>query len=170
MKCKFDSTGTLGTLYSSAVVIVVLSVSLFLSSIGYYDKFSSVMTASAIVFIVSAAAVFVLNNIKGGVIYARSGRLIIVHRLADRKVLVSRISYEDIEYADYNVEQQRSSIVFYCYVYKLLIHMKNGKEIKLCVELDIPEDKPTSDPDGYKRYINDLPVMKLCRYINEKSR
>ena len=48
--------------------------------------------------------------------------------------------------------------------------MKSGKKIKLCVDLNIPEDKPMCDPDGYKRFINDQPIMKLCRYINEKSR
>ena len=48
--------------------------------------------------------------------------------------------------------------------------MKSGKEIKLCVDLDIPENKPMCDPEGYKRYISGQPIMKLCRYINEKSR
>lgn len=108
-------------------------------------------------------------NIKGGVIYAKSEKLIITHSLASRKILVSRISYEDIEYADHNVTQKRSRLGFYCYVFELIIHMKNGKKIKLCVDLNIPEDKPMCDPDGYKRFINDQPIMKLCRYINENQ-
>ena len=103
-------------------------------------------------------------------IYARSDRLIIVHSFGAWKILVSRISYEDIEYADHNVTQKRSRLGFYCYVFELIIHMKSGKKIKLCVDLNIPEDKPMCDPDGYKRFINDQPIMKLCRYINEKSR
>ena len=115
-------------------------------------------------------AAVVLLNIKGGVIYARSDKLVITHSFASRKVLISRIRYEDIEYADYNVTQKRSRLGFYCYVFELNIHMKNGKKIKLCADLHIPEDKPMCDPDGYKRYLNDLPVMKLCRYINEKSK
>lgn len=110
MKCSFDSTGTLENLLGSAILIVALSVSLLISSIGYYYKFSTLMAVSAIIFTVSAAAAFVLYIIKG------------------------------------------------------------GKKIKLCVDLNIPEDKPMCDPDGYKRFINDQPIMKLCRYINEKSR
>ena len=128
------------------------------------------MTAWAIIFIISAVAAVFLLNIKGGVIYAKSDKLVITHSFASRKVLISRISYEYIQYADYNVTQKRSRISFYCYVFELIIHMKNGKKIKLCVDLHIPEDKPMCDPDGYKRYINDLPVMKLCRYINERSK
>ncbi len=166
MKLRFDSTGTLGTLYETAIVIVVISATLFLSLIR--SEFSPAV--SAIILIVSAVAAVVLLNIKGGVIYARSDKLVITHSFASRKVLISRIRYEDIEYADYNVTQKRSRISFYCYVFELNIHMKNGKKIKLCADLHIPEDKPMCDPDGYKRYLNDLPVMKLCRYINEKSK
>ena len=127
------------------------------------------MTAWAIIFIISAVAAVFLLNIKGGVIYAKSDKLVITHSFASRKVLISRISYEYIQYADYNVTQKRSRISFYCYVFELIIHMKNGKKIKLCVDLNIPEDKPMCDPDGYKRFINDQPIMKLCSYINEKS-
>lgn len=166
MKLRFDSTGTLRTLYETAIVIVVISATLFLSLIR--SEFS--LAVSAIILIVSAVAAVVLLNIKGGVIYAKSDRLIISHSFASRKVLISRIRYEDIEYADYNVTQKRSRLGFYCYVFELNIHMKNGKKIKLCADLHIPEDKPMCDPDGYKRYLNDLPVMKLCRYINEKSK
>lgn len=163
---RFDSTGTLGTLYETAIVIVVISATLFLSLIR--SEFSPAV--SAIILIVSAVAAVALLNIKGGVIYAKSDKLVISHSFASRKVLISRINYEDIEYADYNVTQKRSRLGFYCYVFELNIHMKNGKKIKLCADLHIPEDKPMCDPDGYKRYLNDLPVMKLCRYINEKSK
>lgn len=166
MKLRFDSTGTLGTLYETAIVIVVISATLFLSLIR--SEFSPAV--SAIILIVSAVAAVALLNIKGGVIYAKSDKLVISHSFASRKVLISRINYEDIEYADYNVTQKRSRLGFYCYVFELNIHMKNGKKIKLCADLHIPEDKPMCDPDGYKRYLNDLPVMKLCRYINEKSK
>lgn len=166
MKLRFDSTGTLGTLYETAIVIVVISATLFLSLIR--SEFSPAV--SAIILIVSAVAAVILLNIKGGVIYAKSDKLVISHSFASRKVLISRIRYEDIEYADYNVTQKRSRLGFYCYVFELNIHMKNGKKIKLCADLHIPEDKPMCDPDGYKRYLNDLPVMKLCRYINEKSK
>ena len=166
MKLRFDSTGTLGTLYETAIVIVVISATLFLSLIR--SEFSPAV--SAIILIVSAVAAVILLNIKGGVIYAKSDKLVISHSFASRKVLISRIRYEDIEYADYNVTQKRSRLGFYCYVFELNIHMKNGKKIKLCADLHIPEDKPMCDPDGYKRYLNDLPVMKLCRYINVKSK
>ena len=166
MKLRFDSTGTLRTLYETAIVIVVISATLFLSLIR--SEFSPAV--SAIILIVSAVAAVALLNIKGGVIYAKSDKLVISHSFASRKVLISRINYEDIEYADYNVTQKRSRLGFYCYVFELNIHMKNGKKIKLCADLHIPEDKPMCDPDGYKRYLNDLPVMKLCRYINEKSK
>lgn len=169
MKCRFDSTGKLETAYLSAKVIMIIFASLFLSCKRSIDDFSAVMIVSAIIFAVSAAAAFVLHNVKGGVIYVKSDELVIVHSFAAREVLVSRISYADIEYADHNVTQKRSRICFYCYVFELCIHIKNGKKIKLYIDLDIPENKPTSDPDGYKQYINDQPIMKICRYINERK-
>lgn len=170
MECRFDSTGgAIGVSYESAVVIAILSASLLLSGIGYYDDFSAGVTVSAIIFAVSVAAAVILHNIKSGVIYVKSDELVIVHSFAAREVLVSRISYEDIEYADHNVTQKRSRIGFYCYVFELYIHIKSGQKIKLCIDLDISENMPTSDPDGYKRYINDQPIMKICRYINERK-
>lgn len=169
MKCNFDSTGKLETAYLSVIVIMIVFACLFLSCKRYIDDFSAVMVVSAIIFAVSAAAAFVLHNVKGGVIYVNNDELVIVHSFAAREVLVSRISYEDIKYADHNVTQKRSRMGFCCYVFELYIHMKNGKKVKLCVDLDIPENKPTSDPDGYKRYINDQPIMKICRYINERK-
>lgn len=171
MKLRFDSTGTLGTLYETSIVIAVLAVSLAIASFGSFDdRGLAPGGVSLIIFIVSAVVAVVLLNIKGGVIYAKSDKLVISHSFASRKVLISRISYEYIQYADYNVTQKRSRLGFYCYVFELNIHMKNGKKIKLCVDLNIPEDKPMCDPDGYKRYINNLPMMQLCRYINEKSK
>lgn len=116
MKCSFDSTGTLGTLYEADVVFVAMSVSLFLISIGDYYRFSTLMAVSAIIFIVFAVAAVVLLNIKGGVIYAKSEKLIITHSLASRKILVSRISYEDIEYADHrcDTEAQQAGLLLLC--------------------------------------------------------
>ena len=171
MKLRFDSTGTLGTLYETAIVIVIFAVTAAIAFWGSFDdSFLAAAGVSFIIFIFSAVAAVALLNIKGGVIYAKSDKLVITHSFASRKVLISRISYKYIQYADYNVTQKRSRISFYCYVFELNIHMKNGKKIKLCVDLDIPENKPMCDPEGYKRYISGQPIMKLCRYINEKSR
>lgn len=170
MKCRFDSTGTIGAMCGAAVFIAIMAFSAAIAFYGSFDDRGLAPGVSLIAFIISVVAAVVLNIIKGGVIYARSDRLIIVHSFGAWKILVSRISYEDIEYADHNVTQKRSRLGFYCYVFELIIHMKSGKKIKLCVDLNIPEDKPMCDPDGYKRFINDQPIMKLCRYINEKSR
>ena len=170
MKCRFDSTGTIGAMCGAAVFIAIMAFSAAIAFYGSFDDRGLAPGVSLIAFIISVVAAVVLNIIKGGVIYAKSDKLIITHSLASRKILVSRISYEDIEYADHNVTQKRSRLGFYCYVFELIIHMKSGKKIKLCVDLNIPEDKPMCDPDGYKRYISGQPIMKLCRYINEKSR
>lgn len=170
MKCSFDSTGTIGAMCGAAVFIAIMAFSAAIAFYGSFDDRGLAPGVSLIAFIISVVAAVVLNIIKGGVIYAKSEKLIITHSLASRKILVSRISYEDIEYADHNVTQKRSRLGFYCYVFELIIHMKSGKKIKLCVDLNIPEDKPMCDPDGYKRYISGQPIMKLCRYINEKSR
>ena len=58
MKLRFDSTGTLGTLYETAIVIVVISATLFLSLIR--SEFSPAV--SAIILIVSAVAAVILLN------------------------------------------------------------------------------------------------------------
>ena len=128
MKCNFDSTGKLETAFLSVTVIMIVFASLFFSCKRYIDDFSAVMIVSAIIFAVSAAAAFVLHNVKGGVIYVNDDELVIVHSFAAWEVFVSRISCEDIEYADHNVTQKRSRMGFCCYVFELYIHIKNGKK------------------------------------------
>ena len=170
MKCSFDSTGTIGAMCEAAVVIAIMAFSAAIAFYGSFDDRGLAPGVLLIAFIISVVAAVVLDIIKGGVIYARSDRLIIVHSFGAWKILVSRISYEDIEHAAYNVKQKRGRAGFYCYEFELFIHMKSGRKIKLCVDLDIPENMPMCDPEGYKRYISGQPIMKLCRYINEKSR
>lgn len=173
IKCEFDSTGTLAILRDVFLLtaLFAFSVLMALSGVGnHYDKYIKVTDVSFIILIVCVAAAVIFQCLKAGIIYALSDQIIITHKFLFRRVLVSKIDYRNIEYADYKIEQLRSRVCFYCYVFVLVIHLRNGKILKIRSELEIPEKLPTDDPDSYKEYINNQPMMKLCRYINEKSR
>lgn len=100
----------------AAVFIAIMAFSAAIAFYGSFDDRGLAPGVSLIAFIISVVAAVVLNIIKGGVIYAKSEKLIITHSLASRKILVSRISYEDIEYADHrcDTEAQQAGLLLLC--------------------------------------------------------
>lgn len=167
MKCEFDSTGILGDVHTAFSLIAVFSFSLSVAAIPYYLIASLV---SFVIFLVSLPATFITSSLQDGVIYAVEDKIIITHKFFNKKVFVSSIRYSDIEYAEYNVKALHSRIGFCGYEIKLIITTKTGSSVKITSGMDIKENMPTDKPDEYKKYLNKRPLVKMCRFINEKSR
>jgi len=167
MKCRFDSTGTLGGLKTFFVLTAIFSFSTTFVCLFKYDSVSAV---SGIIFLLSAAAGAVIAALCEGCIIDSENQIVIYHKFFSRKVLVSRIPYEEIEYADYTIESRHSRFGFEFYLFTLKLHLTDGREILLSKELDIPESLPMEKPDEYKEYVSKLPLTLMCRLINEKVR
>ncbi|MDE7289922.1 MAG: hypothetical protein K2N71_10540, partial [Oscillospiraceae bacterium] len=78
--------------------------------------------------------------------------------------------YNEIAYAEYHVETRYSRYGFGGYELIVVINKKSGKKVKLSKTLDIRKDFPTNNPDGYKEMLREQPLIKMCKYINERSR
>ena len=168
MKCDFDSTGTLGFLRDASIITAIFSCIICFGFIS--SKSTFVIITAFIVLMISLVSAAVTSSLCSGCILACKKQLIIYHNFLFRKVLVTRTDYKDIDHSDYKIESLRDRINFVCYLFVLVIHLKNGKQITLSSRLDIPEKLPTENPDEYKECINKLPLMKLCRLINKKVR
>ena len=79
------------------------------------------------------------------------------------------IKYNEIESAEYHIEDVRSRLLFYYYTFILVIKKKSGRQIKIAVSLDIDEKFPMENPEEYKKYLDEQPIMQMCKYINERS-
>ncbi len=167
MKCSFDFTGTLERLKIFFILIAVFSFSTAFACLFKYDSVSAV---SFIIFLLSAAAGAVISALCEGCILACENEIIIYHKFFSRKVLVSRIPYEEIEYADHTIESRHCRSRFEFYLFTLKLHLTDGREILLSKELDIPESLPMEKPDEYKEYVSKLPLTVMCRLINERVR
>ena len=167
MKCEFESTGVLGGIHTTFLLTAIFSFSSFLAAIPYFPTFSGV---SFIIFLVSLSATIITSALQSGVIYAFESKIMIIHRFFNKRVLVSYISYRDIEYADYNVKAVHSRIGFVGYNITLTITKKSEKTVKITAMMDINENMPTEKPDEYKKYLNEQPLVKMCRFINERAR
>ena len=127
-------------------------------------------SVSFIIFLVSFTAENITSVLNNGSIYALESKVMIVHKFFNKKVFVSCISYRGIEYAEYNVKAAHSRIGFIRYDITLIITKKSGSTVKVTSGLDIKENMPTDKPDEYKEYLNEHPMAKICRFINERAR
>ena len=167
MKCDFYSTGVFDIIFSIFLLTAIFSFSSFAAAIPYFPTFSGI---SFVIFLISLPASIIISSLRDGVIYAFEKKVVIIHKFFSRKVLVSHISYRDIEYAEYNVKAVYSRLGFVEYDIILTITKKTGSTVKVTSALDIKENMPTDKPDEYKKYLNERPLVKMCRFINEKSR
>ncbi len=52
----------------------------------------------------------------------------------------------------------------------LTVLLGTGKELAFCQQLDIEKSFPVQQPEKFKEYIDEQPLMRLCNYINERAR
>lgn len=169
MKCKFDTTGKNSFLKQLSVLSAVISLSSCFALLGR-DEFVTWFAVSLIMLILSLigfAAVF-LSGGDGGTISAFEDEAFISRNSMLLKLPDIHIGYDDIECAEYQIKDVRSRISFWYYKFILTIRRKSGGEIKIAVNLYIEEKMPLEFPKEYKKYIDEQPIMKIFKYINER--
>lgn len=169
MKCKFDTTGKNSFFKQLFVLSAVISLSFCFALLGR-DEFTAWFVVSLVLLILSViglAAVLLVGG-NGGTISALENEIVISRNSSAVKLPDFHIRYNEIELAEYKIKDVRSRVSFWYYKYILIIKKKSGKEVKIAVSLDIEESLPLDNPEKYKKYINEQPLMKMCKYINER--
>lgn len=151
----------------AVIVSLIISGSAAFAGIPYFPKASGVF---GILFLLLIILAIFLSFFKGGVIRARGKQVIISHNFMGGRAFVSRIGYNEIAYAEYHIKALHSRWGFSNYILIMEINKKSGKKISLYNELDIKESFPTENPDEYREYLKEQPLMQLCKYINERAR
>ena len=122
-----------------------------------------------IIFLVSLTATLITLALRGGVICAFENKVVIAHKFFSKRVLVSTIRYSDIKHAKYNVKAIHSRLGFLRYEMKFTITKKSKSSVNIISWLDVDENLPTDNPDEYKEYLNEHPMVKMCNFINERA-
>lgn len=169
MKCEFDTAGLRDLLKDIFIILTVFSLVFILPSLGA-DEFMTAFFVSLAVFILSVIGLISVHLFKGGIIRADEEQVVISHNFMGVKAFASYMGYDKIECVDYQIEDVRSKVIFYYYKLILVIKKKSGKKVKVSVRLDIKENFPMENPEEYKEYLDEQPLIKICKYINERSR
>lgn len=121
------------------------------------------------------AAIAVWAAIMYGIYWAFSGELVanekgvtVVTMFFDKKIKEKFIAYSDIDYTDCGVSTYGTrgwGIYYHMY---FIIKKKNGSKFTASNRLNIASSFPANEPDKYKQYLHEQPLMQLSHYIDSK--
>ena len=168
MKCEFDSTNRFTLIKNFFFIIACISVSTAIVTAVSDDLQTLSVICFTVIFPLSAIAGVTISLLQKGTIIAGENSVVILHKLFKRDVLVSDISYDDIDCVEYQVKYLTGRFGFMGYRLVVTIKYSDENEIILFNELDIFENMPTEKPDEYKKFLATCHLVKMCKYINER--
>lgn len=168
MEVEFDTTPRFRGLMTFLYFMSILLFSIGMASVSLTLPSPNVAVILLICSVVFFAAGFVVMNLCKGGAYADDEKFVVYHEFFEKSVFVSAFKYEDIAEVLCAVETftTRNGRIYYEMV--LTVKMKDESEFCVTKRLDILEDFPAQQPDEYKKYISEQPLMKISHYIDSK--
>ena len=166
MIAKFGRSGVTDAVLGLVFAADVICVFAFLFALFSVNLTSiTVYGILTLIFTVCAVALRCLH----GSVTADEKAVVIVSTLFGKTVRKRVIEYSEIDSTECGVEtelRRRWGGVRYTMV--LTIKMKDGLEALFLKVLNIADGFPASEPDKYKQYLHDQPLMKISHYIDSK--
>ena len=81
--------------------------------------------------------------------------------------LGKKLPLSDITYFSCDVEMQSARYNGIYYTMVLTIKTSDGKRFAYEQELDVEDDLPAKDPEKYREFLDEQPMMKLCGFVKE---
>lgn len=159
MRAKFDFTGT--TQLINVILPMVTLLAVFI--VGYSDNKLLLLLLCAAFFSVTR----IISSFHGEII-ADEKRITIVTTFWGKNIRKKYIEYGDVDCADCGVETfgNRWGSVFH--TIKFTIKLKNISEFTVSDRLDIEANFPAEQPEKYRQYLDEQPLMQISNYINNK--
>lgn len=107
-------------------------------------------------------------NYKGKIIADESG-ITVIRTIFGRKISKKFIDYSEIQSTDCGVDTVWNRLMTTRCVMKFTLKMKDdNSEIAFLSTMNISVSFPAEQPDMYKQYLHEQPLMQLSHYIDSK--
>lgn len=166
MEANFDRSGITDAVLGLAFAADVICVFGFIFALFSVNLTSiTVYGILTLIFTVCAVALCSLH----GSVTADEKAVVIVSTLFGKTVRKRVIEYSEIDGTECGVETEiRRRRGWVSYTMVLTIKMKDSLEAQFLKVLNIDSSFPASEPDKYKQYLHDQPLMKISHYIDSK--
>lgn len=181
MKAKFNHTAKINNIRILGIIAVLLGW-YFLSrtqlasdiSARIFEKifFSVPMTAMpavTIILSIPSFAAFIAFILMSGEITADESGIKAVYGLGRLVFWKKSMDFADIRFADCVVERRRRGKAGYKRVLVLYVRMTDNKVQDFVSSLNLPMFLAEPGSSEYDNFIADQPLMKICKYINERA-
>lgn len=158
MSAKFESTKTTEKIL--IILILTMCFGVFILS------FQGVMFA-LIPFPIFLIAVGLCRACRGEII-ADEEKITVVTTFFGKAVRKKIIEYNDIDRTDCGVEAYGTRGGSIRYTIRLTIKMKGVSRFIVSSNMNIAGSLPAEQPDKYKQYLHEQPLMQLSHYIDSK--
>lgn len=158
MKAKFDSTKTTENIFIVLLLAMVFAV--------FILSFQNIMAA-----LIPAAVFLVLVGLClacRGEIIADENRITVVTTFFGKAVKKKIIEYADVDRTDCGVEAFGTRVRSVSYIIRLTIKMEGVSRFIVSAKMNIASSFPVEQPDKYKQYLSEQPLMKISHYIDSK--
>ncbi|MDE6746843.1 MAG: hypothetical protein K2J72_09430 [Oscillospiraceae bacterium] len=165
MKANFDRSGVTAAVLGLVFAADVICVFVFLFALFSVNLTS--ITVYGILTLIFTVCVVALCSLHGSVI-ADEKATVIVSVLFGKTVRKKVIDYSNIKNVKCGVESHGMRYGNVVYEMVLTITTVDELEAIFLKRLNIETDFPASEPDKYKQYLHDQPLMKISHYIDSK--
>lgn len=181
MKAKFNHTAKINNIRVLGLIAVLVGGYFLLRtqllediSAKIFAKMSSSIPISAmpvitVILAIPAFALFIAFILMSGEITADESGIKAVYGLGGLVFWKKSVDFADIRFADCVAERRRRGKNHYANVLVLYVRMTDNKVQDFVSNLNLPMFLAGPGSSEYDNFIADQPLMKMCKYINERA-
>ena len=160
MRAKFDRTETIDNITMALFLLMVVTIFI----VGFSLENELWMFLPIAVF---SAIIGILLTFHGEIIAEEKG-VVVIYTFCGKRVGKKSVAYRDIDRTECSVKTSGDRFGRVYHVMKFTIKMKGISRITVFNHLDIGPSFPAEQPDKYKQYLEEQPLMKISHYIDSK--
>lgn len=158
MEAKFDSTKTTENIFIISLLASVFAVFI----LSFQNIIVALIPVAVFLVIVGLCLAF------HGEIIADEQRITVITTVFGKAVKKKFIEYADVDRTDCGVEAFGTRMGSVSYTIRLTIKMKGVSRFIVSAKMNIASSFPVEQPDKYKQYLSEQPLMKISHYIDSK--
>lgn len=160
MRAKFDRLEIVDNIILALFLIMVVAT--FIVAFSLENDLWMLLPAAVYLVIV-----FILLAFHGEIIAGEKG-VVVIYTFSGKRVGKKSVAYKDIDRTECGVRSGGDRWGRVHHTMKFTIKMKGVSRITVFKSLDISASFPAEQPDKYKQYLHEQPLMQLSHYIDSK--